>query len=130
MNVVTEAEGSPAAVLIRALHPVDGVPVMRRRRARHVGSRREFDRRNFELCRGPGNVTTAMGITVAHNRIDLTGSRLFVEDQGVSVGAVAWTARVGIRVGLEHSWRVYVVGDPAVSALRKTASGGAGSARP
>jgi len=130
VNVVTEAEGSPAAVLIRALHPVEGVSVMRRRRERHAESRREVARPDFELCRGPGNVTRAMGITLAHNRIDLTGSRLFVEDQGVSVGAVAWTARVGIRVGLEHPWRAYVVGDRAVSALRKTARGGAGSAQP
>jgi DNA-3-methyladenine glycosylase len=129
-NVVTEAEGSPAAVLIRALHPVDGMSVMRRRRARHAESRRDVDRQDFELCRGPGNVTTAMGITQEHNRIDLTGPRLFVEDHGVRVGAVAWTARVGIRVGVERPWRAYVVGDPAVSALRTTARAGAGFVRP
>src|SRR5882672_3211787 len=72
VNVVTEAQGSPAAVLIRALDPIDGVAAMRRRRGGAVKAA-------HDLCRGPGNVTSAMGITLAENRLDLVGDRLFVE---------------------------------------------------
>ena len=75
VNVVTEREGLPAAVLIRALDPLDGVQVMRRRRARPAKGRRAPGRvrPDSTLCRGPGNLTTAMGITLAENRLDLEG---------------------------------------------------------
>ncbi len=85
VNVVTEATGAPAAVLIRALEPLAGIDVMRRRRGRPVNERRAqppsamaVDR----LCRGPGNLTLAMGIGLSENMADLCGNRLFVEDGG------------------------------------------------
>src|SRR6516162_10938324 len=52
VNVVTEREGAPAAILIRALEPLTGVPVMRRRRRNPSASRRTTDRRDEALCRG------------------------------------------------------------------------------
>ena len=67
------------------------------------------------LCRGPGNVTMAMGITLAENRLDLLGERLFIEDRGPRDGRLAWGPRIGISVGTERAWRVFVVGHPAVS---------------
>jgi DNA-3-methyladenine glycosylase len=118
VNVVTEADGWPGAVLIRALDPIDGIGVMRRRRARLAKGRRTRNRREFadhDLCRGPGNLTMAMGITLAENRIDLRGDTLFIEDRGRSVGAIAWGPRIGIRVGVDRPWRAYVTGHPAVS---------------
>ena len=111
VNVVTEAEGSPAAVLIRALEPLEGRAVMRRRRARVAKGRSSRPGRavpDHELCRGPGNLTMAMGITLAENRLDLLGDRLYVEDRGLWVGSVTWGPRIGIRVGVEHPWRVYL----------------------
>ena len=120
VNVVTEAHGAPAAVLIRALDPLEGVEVMRRRRARTTKGRRSRGSTDpiarHELCRGPGNLTLAMGITLAENRLDLLGDRLYVEDRGVSIGPVAWGPRIGIRVGTERHWRAWLVGHPAVSA--------------
>lgn len=118
MNVVTEAEGSPAAVLIRALEPLDGVDVMRRRRARTAKGRRQ--RRvealaDVELCRGPGNLTMAMGITLEDNRVDLLGDRLFVDDRRRRIGPTAWSRRIGINVGIERPWRIFVRDHPAVS---------------
>src|SRR6476661_9211507 len=55
VNAVTEAEGAPAAVLIRALEPREGIAAMRRRRARGT-ARRAADFSIEELCSGPGNL--------------------------------------------------------------------------
>jgi DNA-3-methyladenine glycosylase len=120
VNVVTEAEGLPAAVLIRALDPLDGVATMRRRRARASRGRRPADGSlaTTDLCRGPGNLTMAMGITLAENRLDLTGDRLFVEDRGAKVDRIDWGPRVGIRVGTERPWRAWAAGHAAVSRVR------------
>jgi DNA-3-methyladenine glycosylase len=118
VNIITESAGCPAAVLIRALEPLDGIQVMRRRRAKLSKGRRAIDSSALavdDLCRGPGNLTMAMGISLEENRLDLLGDRLCVEDRGVEVGAIAWGPRVGIRVGTDHPWRAYVVGHPAVS---------------
>ena len=112
VNAVTEPKGSPAAVLIRALEPLEGIDVMRRRRARRMKGRRR--RRPSEisvhdLCRGPGNLTMAMGITLADNRADLCGTRLYIEDRGLPTpGELAWGPRIGIKVGTERPWRAYV----------------------
>jgi len=122
VNFVTEAEGSPAAVLIRALHPREGTAVMRRRRARPMTGRPIRSARQLpdhELCRGPGNLTMAMGITLAENRCDLLGERLFVEDDGVPAGRLIWGPRIGIAVGIDRPWRVYAAGCLAVSGPRR-----------
>jgi DNA-3-methyladenine glycosylase len=121
VNVVTEPEDSPAAVLIRALDPVEGVPCMlRRRRRRALGRRacRAHPSALHALCRGPGNLTMAMGITLRENDMDLTGDRLWVEDRGVAAGPIAWGPRIGIRVGTDRPWRAWVEHHPAVSARR------------
>ena len=115
-NAVTERRGFPAAVLIRALEPVDGEDVMRRRRGRtRLGS--------HDLCRGPGNLAKALGITLDDNRTDLTrvpphGPGLWIEDRGRGIAEVGWTPRIGIRVGTEHAWRCFVAGSGAVSGRR------------
>jgi DNA-3-methyladenine glycosylase len=122
VNAVTEADGSPAAVLIRALDPIEGVATMRRRRARAGKGRRARVTGSLgahELCRGPGNLTMAMGITLAENHLDLCGSRLFIEDQGAAVEAgLTWGPRVGINVAVERPWRAYLEGHPSVSGRR------------
>ncbi len=122
VNVVTESHGSPAAVLIRALDPLDGISVMRRRRARAMkGRRRVADTDALAahvICRGPGNLTMAMGITLAENTLDLLGDRLYIEDRRVAVGEIAWGTRIGIRVGTESPWRAWIKNHPAVSRTR------------
>ena len=123
VNVVTEGEGSPAAVLIRALDPLEGVDVMERRRGRPAKGRRartaEGRLSQHELCRGPGNLTMAMGITLADNRRDLSGARLWIEDRRVRVGPVAWGPRIGIRVGVDRPWRAWIANHPAVSGVAR-----------
>jgi len=87
---------------------------MRQRRAapgRHVP--------DDSLCRGPGNLSQAMGISLAENRLDLTTSRLRIEDRGIRIGAVVWGPRIGIRVGVDKPWRCWVEGHPGVSGSRR-----------
>jgi DNA-3-methyladenine glycosylase len=109
VNAVTEAEGWPAAVLIRALEPRDGIDLMRRRR------RKGADVPVHDLCRGPGNLTKALGISLAQNWLDLTGSALRVEDRKEPARTVSWSRRIGLNVGVEHEWRVTAAGSPALS---------------
>jgi DNA-3-methyladenine glycosylase len=123
VNFVTEPDGCPAAVLIRALEPLEGLPAMRRRRARTMKGRQVRPGRGLvdqDLCRGPGNLTMAMGITLAENRVDLLGDRLFVEDRGIQMARVMWGPRVGINVGTDRHWRVYALESRAVSVASRS----------
>lgn len=117
MNVVTEPARSPAAVLIRALEPLDGLPLMRRRRMRSRVARRKKPAHipDHALCRGPGNVTHAMGITLTDTGVDLLGEKLFVEDRGHRIEKVVWGPRIGISVGTERPWRCYAAAHICVS---------------
>ena len=115
VNAVTEADGHPAAVLIRALEPVEGLPLMRRRRARAPWRKGKGPVADHDLCRGPGNLTRAMGITLADNLRSLSRGPLTIHDQGVRVEEIAWSPRIGIRVGTEHQWRVAAAGHRSVS---------------
>ncbi len=104
LNVVTERENFPAAVLIRAIQPIDGIEIMLKRRS---------GRDTF----GPGKLTQAMGITKSENGLDLTvsGSGLWIE-AGISVPNSLVTK--GPRVGLNSTpepwlskpWRFLVKG--------------------
>jgi len=118
VNAVTEPDGWPAAVLIRALEPLEGEPLMRRRRARGT----DRPARGFpaaELCRGPGNLTRALGISLAQNRYDLTTGPLRIEHRPLPAREVAWTRRIGITVGVDPRWRAIAVGSDAVSGNRR-----------
>jgi DNA-3-methyladenine glycosylase len=117
VNAVTEPEGSPAAVLIRALEPIEGEALMRRRRARGTGRRPEVFA-GADLCRGPGNLTRALGISLRQNRLDLTRSALRIEDRRLPARDVVWTRRIGINVGTEHEWRCLAADSDAVSRHR------------
>jgi len=109
VNAVTEAAGRPAAVLIRALEPRDGIALMRRRRGKPAGSDVN------DLCRGPGNLTRALGITLEQNCLDLTASALRIEDHKLPRRAVGWSRRIGINVGVEQEWRVVAADSVALS---------------
>src|SRR5258708_35974637 len=74
-NVVTNVEGVPHAVLVRALEPVEGLDVVRHRRQ---------GRSEYELTSGPGRLCIAMGIDRGLDKADLRGRRGWIEE-GVSV---------------------------------------------
>ena len=112
VNAVTEAKGAPAAVLLRALAPLDGIPLMVKRRANGKPIH------ETELCRGPGNLTKALGITLKENRLDLTTSRLWIEDRGLEPGRLSWGTRIGITRGADRPWRCWAKGHASVSGRR------------
>jgi DNA-3-methyladenine glycosylase len=114
VNAVTEGEGWPAAVLIRALEPFDGEALMRQRRVNGTGKRPD-QLASAALCRGPGNLTRALGISLDQNLRDLTASDLRIEDAGLPARDIAWSPRIGITVATERPWRCYATGSPAVS---------------
>lgn len=97
-NVVTAAEGTGEAVLIRALEPVLGIDLMTSRRGR-TGLR--------ELCSGPAKLTQAMAIGKEQNCLDLTGEQLFICPAGPA-GPLVTTTRIGIREGTELPLRFYL----------------------
>jgi len=110
-NVVTGAEGSPHAVLVRALEPAEGLELMRLRRPV------KDDR---ALTSGPGKLCRALGIDRSFDGADLTGGRLWLEDDGARVrpGEVASGPRVGVAYAGEDAlrpWRFWNKGNPFVS---------------
>jgi len=106
LNVVTEPEGIPGAVLIRALEPLEGITGMQRRRG--VG-------KLTLLTSGPGRLTQAMGITLAHNRWDLTRPPLYIADGSPGALEVLAAPRVGVIAARDRLWRFYIRGNPFVS---------------
>jgi DNA-3-methyladenine glycosylase len=116
VNAVTEDTGSPAAVLIRALEPLEGLTLMRARRMRAKWRRGKPAPADHDLCRGPGNLATARGVTLAQNARPLSRGPLAIEDRGDRGTQVAWGPRIGIRVGTDRPWRAVVPDSPAVSA--------------
>lgn len=113
VNAVTEAKGHPAAVLIRALDPLDGIPLMQGRRGR------SGEIATSDLCRGPGNLTQALGITLTENLLDLVAGPLTIQDRGLAIDDVSQGSRIGIRVGTDRPWRFWATGHPAVSGSRR-----------
>src|SRR5512132_2043932 len=109
-NVVTNVEDVPHAVLVRALEPVEGLDVIRRRRR---------DRSEYEMTSGPGRLCIAMGIDRALDKADLLGDRVWIEE-GVSISPrqIARGPRVGIDYAEEWAskpWRFWVRDNPFVS---------------
>jgi DNA-3-methyladenine glycosylase len=98
LNAVTEDVGVGAAVLIRALEPVDGIEVMRERRG--VG-------RDEELCSGPGKLTQALGIWLSLNGTSLVDGPIEVlaREPGAREPRVVIGERIGITRAMELPWR-------------------------
>ncbi len=103
-NVVCGAVDVPVAVLVRALEPVEGMALMRRRRS---SSRRKSVLKVTDLCSGPAKLTQAMGITRRENLVDLCDSeRVFIErGKGVAAGEIGVSARIGVAYAAEWACR-------------------------
>ncbi len=101
-NIITNTHDIPHAVLIRALHPVDGIPWMLKRRKK--------SKLDAKLTSGPGTLTQALGITLAHNGLSLHGPQIWIEDRGFKIDPknIHASPRIGIDYAGEHAllpWR-------------------------
>src|ERR1700694_576809 len=105
VNFVCEEAGSASAVLIRALQPTHGIPAMRRRRGLH-------DERS--LCSGPGKLTQALGITMAHNELPLDQPPIALHARIGEVEIVTGV-RIGLTKAVELPWRYGLKGSRVLS---------------
>jgi DNA-3-methyladenine glycosylase len=104
LNAVTETQNFPAAVLIRALEPLDGLDVMRERRGKEP------------LCAGPARLCEALGVTGALNGVSLQRGLLrIVEGRAPKRGAIATGPRIGITQAADWPLRFYLKDSPWVS---------------
>ena len=107
-NTVTRAAGLPSAVLIRALEPLTGIPLMRRRRPR---AKRETD-----LTSGPGKLCAALGITGSLNAVSLQrGPLLIRRGRSFRDSEVTITGRIGVTHCADWPLRWLVKDNPFVS---------------
>ena len=108
LNVVTEEEGFPAAVLIRAVEPIMGMETMAKLRKQTKPT---------ALASGPGKLCQAFSLTRDQNGLDLctAGEVFLAEGEPVPDDQVVADGRIGIREGNEHPWRFFVKKNPHVS---------------
>jgi DNA-3-methyladenine glycosylase len=108
LNAVCEPEGVGAAVLIRALEPLDGVGLMRERRGVEPLE---------ELCSGPGKLTQALDIELDLNATSLAGGPIAIAARpaGEPEPVVAEGTRIGITRATELPWRFCAVDSRHVS---------------
>ncbi len=110
MNIVANREAIPEAILIRALEPLEGIELMKKRRKTD----------NIKLlCNGPGKLSQAMGITKDNYGDDLCGEALYVEE-GITIKKkqILKTKRINIDYAEEardYLWRFTIKDNPYVS---------------
>ena len=106
MNVVTEAEGIGAAVLIRALEPLEGLDLMRANRPKA--------KRAIDLTNGPAKACQALDVDLSLNGTSLKEPMIHL-GPGISDLPLVSSRRIGITKSVELPWRFYVPDHPFVS---------------
>jgi DNA-3-methyladenine glycosylase len=111
-NVSCGPDGTAAAVLLRAAAVEDGLDLARARRGEAV--------RTIALARGPGNLCSALGITMSDNGIDLFDPASPVTLVLNETGGALSGPRVGVSQAADRPWRLWLAGRPEVSAYRRS----------
>lgn len=110
LNVVTEKEGFPAAVLLRALEPIAGFDIIKQNRQTE---------KIYHLTNGPGKICQAFKLDRNFNGENLRGNKLYIGiGEEIRGDNIAQTARFGIKKGIEHRWRFYIKDSLYVSQKR------------
>jgi DNA-3-methyladenine glycosylase len=110
LNVVTGEEGYPAAVLIRAIEPLEGVGRMTRNRGRQLPE--------TAIGSGPGKLCQALAIDRRLNGESLEGDRIWLEAGGREVGPILRSPRIGVDYAgayRDKRWRFFLADNPHVS---------------
>ena len=115
LNVSAEPAGIAGGILIRAVEPIDGIPLMEE----HRGTTRLLD-----LTRGPGRVAAAFQIDRSHDGVDLCAPAalwlgVFVGPSAISGCPIGKTVRIGISRGVERPLRFYERGNLFVSGPKR-----------
>jgi len=110
LNIVTEGENFPAAVLIRGAEPAEGIDTMI--------PRYDFNRAN-KMTDGPGKFCKAFGLTREHNGLDLVGDVLYLEDRGYLPARIETSGRIGIKRAVDKKWRFFEADSTYVSVSKK-----------
>ena len=106
LNAVCEKEGTPAAVLIRALEPQEGISLMqKRRKVKEIKN----------LCSGPGKLCQALGIKREENDQDLTKGNLVIKPGEEGRVKIIARPRIGIEAGSDKLLRFYIEGSAFIS---------------
>ncbi|HTA96925.1 MAG TPA: DNA-3-methyladenine glycosylase [Solirubrobacteraceae bacterium] len=121
LNAVCEPVGVGAAVLIRALEPLEGIEEMRlRRESAGRGPGRGGERaplRDRDLCSGPGKLTQALGVELSENASSLLDGPLVIESASSDSRhpLIVSDTRIGITKAVDLRWRFCAAGNPHVS---------------
>jgi len=111
LNVVSEPAGIAAAILIRALEPLEGIELMQRHRK---------TTRLLDLTRGPGRLAAALQINRRHDGLDLCApGSLWLGETSHPIGPIGKTVRVGITRAADQLLRFYERGNPFVSGPKR-----------
>jgi DNA-3-methyladenine glycosylase len=111
LNVVSEPPGVAAAILIRALEPLEGIEIMQRHRK---------TKRVLDLTRGPGRLAAALQIDRGHDGVDLCADRsLWLGASNLPRGVIGKSVRIGITRAADKQLRFYERGNPYVSGPKR-----------
>ena len=111
LNVVSEPAGIAAAILLRAIEPLDGIPLMQKRRK---------TTRLLDLTRGPGRLAAAFRIDRRLDGVDLCApGSLWLGETDHAVGQIGKSVRIGITRAAEKLLRFYERGNPFVSGPKR-----------
>ena len=111
-NIVTNKTGTPHAILIRGVEPIEGINIMLKRTGK-----KKFDE---TIARGPGNVGKAFGFHTSQCGVSLIDDELYILDDGynVSTSMIATSKRIGVDYAGDHAewhFRFYLKGSKFVS---------------
>jgi DNA-3-methyladenine glycosylase len=115
-NIVTNIEGIPHAVLVRAVEPLEGVDIMLQRTGKKKAG--------ATLTQGPGRVGKAFGFHTSQCHMLMNSDELYIGDDGFSLdpSLIVSAPRIGVDYAGEHAewhYRFYIKGSPYVSGLKK-----------
>ncbi|HLX93332.1 MAG TPA: DNA-3-methyladenine glycosylase [Puia sp.] len=100
-NVVTNKKNVPHAILVRALEPLEGIPIML--------ARTKKKNMDYSLTRGPGNVSKALGLFTRHSGTNLLEDEVFIADDGFELSSeeIEATRRIGVDYAGEDALLLY-----------------------